>query len=187
MRSALTSIAAIVLALTSTVMAETYQADPVHSVALARISHLNATSFWARFNEPTGTFTIDSEDPTRSSFEITIDANKVDTANQQRDTHLRSADFFNVREFPTITFKSTQVEKEGDGLKVTGDLTLLGQTKPITAMVETYGPSKGMRGETRGGFEATFEIKRSEFGMNFMQGALGDDVRIVVAVEGIQQ
>lgn len=183
----LISAVALIVAFAGPASGQTYQADPVHSVALARIKHLDAAYFWARFNNPTGTFTLNPDDPTESSFEITIDANKVDTANQQRDTHLRSPDFFNVKEFPTITFKSTKVEKDGEKLKVTGDLTLLGQTKPVTATVETFGPAKGTQGETRAGVEATLELRRSEFGMTFMQNGLGDDVRIVVAIEGVQQ
>jgi polyisoprenoid-binding protein YceI len=167
---------------------QTFSVDPVHSVVIFRIQHLGAGQFYGRFNDPAGAFTLDAANPANIRFNLTINAAKIDTANQKRDDHLRSPDFFNTRQYPTITFKSTAVEKTGDNtLKVTGDLTLLGQTRPITADVTLSGPARDPQGTTRAGAEAMLQLKRSDFGMNFMPGALGDEVRLVVSLEGMQQ
>src|SRR5690606_25914233 len=94
-------------------------------------------------------------------------------------------DFFDTARHGAITFKSTKVEKDGEnGLKITGDVTLLGQTRSITAEATTAGPVADPKGTMRAGVEATFTVKRSDFGMNFMPGAIGDEVRLVVSLEG---
>ena len=111
----------------------------------------------------------------------------VDTKNEKRDQHLKNADFFNAKQFPVMTFKSTKVEGSGDTYKVTGDLTLHGVTKPLTLEIKKGGEAKGMEGEIRGGGETKFAIKRSDYGMNFMQGPLGDEINIVVSLEGVKQ
>jgi polyisoprenoid-binding protein YceI len=161
-----------------------FKVDPVHSTVLFRIQHFNAGQYYGRINDPQGTFTLDPAGP---KLDVTLEAAKVDTANAKRDEHLRSPDFFNARQYPTITFKSTSAEKTGENTyKVNGELTLLGQTKPVTATVETFGPAQDPRGTTRAGAEAIFTIKRSDFGMNFMPGGLGDEVRIIASVEGTQ-
>ncbi|MCA9250732.1 MAG: YceI family protein, partial [Phycisphaerales bacterium] len=125
-----------------------------------------------------------ADNPADSSFDVVIKTESVDTNNKKRDGHLKSPDFFNAREFPTISFKSTKVEKgEKDTLKVTGDLTCHGVTKSITIDVVQTGAASGPQGESKG-IEAIFTIKRSEFGMEYGLEALGDDVRVIVALEG---
>ncbi len=178
----------LAVAFTSPALAapESYKVDPVHSTSAFRIKHANIAPFWGRFNEPTGTFTLDEADPTKSSFTIELSAEKVDTANKKRDDHLRSPDFFNAKQYPRITFKSTKVEKgEGDALSVTGELTMHGVTKQITVPVELTGKGDFM-GQPRAGVEATMTVKMSDFAIKGMPGALSDEVKVIVALEGMK-
>ena len=145
------------------------------------------SNFYGRFNDVSGTVVLDKADPSKSSVELTIPVESVDTHNEKRDQHLKSPDFFNAKQFPVMTFKSKQVESSGDTYKVTGDFTLHGVTKPLTLEIKKVGEGKGMEGEIRGGGETHFTIKRSDYGMNFMQGPLGDEINIVVSLEGIKQ
>ncbi len=163
--------------------ADTYKVDTVHSSIVFRVKHMNTSYAWGRFNDFTGTFAMEGDTP--SAFDFTVKAASVDTANEKRDTHLKGADFFNARQFPTMTFKSKDVRKAGNAYDVTGDLTLHGVTKSVTAKVEVTGTGKGPTGGTIAGFEATLEIKRTDFGMSYgAPNMLGDDVRIIVSVEG---
>ena len=168
--------------------AESYKVDPVHSSAIFRIKHANVSFFSGRFNAPDGSFVLDEADPTKSSFNIVLKVDSVDTANAQRDTHLKSPDFFNAKQYPTITFKSTAVKKgEGNVLQVTGDLMMHGVTKSVTVPVEVTGKGAFPATVQRAGVEATFVVKRSDFGMSGMQNALGDDVKVVVGLSGMKQ
>jgi polyisoprenoid-binding protein YceI len=168
--------------------AESYKVDPVHSSAVFRIKHANVSFFAGRFNAPDGTLVLDEADPSKSSFNIVLSVDKVDTANEKRDAHLKSPDFFNAKQYPTITFKSTSVKKgEGSALQVTGDLTMHGVTKSVTVPVELTGKGQFPPGTQRAGVEATFTVKRSDFGMNGMQGMLGDDVKVLVGLSGMKQ
>ena len=162
-----------------------YQVDDVHSSALFRVHHAGAGQFWGRFNVVEGTFTM-SDDPMRMAFAIDIPVESIDTRTEKLDGHLKSPDFFNSKEFPKMSFKSTSAKKGANGMfEVAGDLTMHGVTKPITAMVEITGMSS-MMGE-RGGAEATFTVKRSEFGMTYgvEKGVIGDMVKVVVGLEGV--
>lgn len=173
---------------TTTAGAETYKVDAVHSTALFRVKHLGVSYFYGRFNKMSGTFTYDKADPSKCAFEIKIKARSIDTNSNSRDKHLKSPDFFNVREFPDITFQSTIVTStEKNQYEVTGDLTLHGVTKAITVPLEHIGSGSGMRGGRVAGFEGTFTIKRSDFGMNFMLDKLGDEVRITISFEGARE
>ena len=168
---------------------ETYKVDPVHTTAIFRVKHLGVTYFYGRFNETTGTFTLNTEDPSEMLFDVQIKTESVDTNATGRNNHLKSPDFFNAKQFPTISFKSESVQSRGENLyTVAGNLTLHGVTKPITVQMEFVGQGdKGPRFGYRAGFDATFTIKRSDYGMNFMQGMLGDEVRIMVGLEGARQ
>jgi polyisoprenoid-binding protein YceI len=167
-----------------------YDVDDVHSAAFFRVQHLGASQFWGRINDLSGSFTVDPTGGASGvSFDITVKASTVDTGTDKLDEHLRSPDFFNVKEFPNMTFKSTGVKAvKPNFLEVTGDFTLHGVTKPITAMVEFTGQRAGQMGD-RAGYEAIFTIKRSEFGVKYgvENGSLGDEVRIVVSLEGIKK
>ena len=165
----------------------TYDVDAVHSSVVFRIKHLNTAYFYGRFNEIAGTIVLDDADPARGSFDVQVKVASVDTANADRDKHLKSPDFFDAEQFPLITFRSRSVKKVGETtLEVAGDLTLHGVTKPLTVKIERTGSGTGMRGEFRCGWETVFEIKRSDFGMTKLIGPVGDDVRLMVSVEGVR-
>ncbi len=168
--------------------AKQLEIDPVHSVVLFRIQHLNASWFHGRFNDVGGTIAFDPAAPEKSRIEIRVKADSVDTNAKGRDDHLRGSDFFAAKEFPEITFVSRSVKKHGEHeLDVTGDLTLHGVTKPVTTRVVHVGSSETPKFGKRTGFEATFTVKRSDFGMKFMIGMLGDEVRLTVALEGMEK
>jgi len=118
--------------------AQAHKVDPVHSFVVFRIGHANIGYVWGRFNDPAGSFTLDDADPAKSSFEIEIKVANVDTHQPKRDEHLQTPDFFNAKQYPTITFKSTSVKKgsAANTLDVTGDLTMHGVTKSVTIPVE---------------------------------------------------
>lgn len=164
--------------------------DGSHSSVVYRITHAGVTNFYGRFNKVEGTYAFDPANPSSATFDISIPADSIDSNNKQRDDHLKAPDFFNVKQFPTITFKSKEVRKAGDAFELVGDMTLLGQTKPVTAkLVHTGEGDKGPRFGYRAGFEATFTFKRSEFGMNYgvKEGTLGDDVTVIVSIQGTRR
>ncbi len=164
-----------------------YKVDPVHSAVLFKINHLGVSNAWGRFNDPQGVVVWDDNDPSKSKDEITLQTAKIDTANQKRDDHLRSPDFFNAKQFPTLSFKSNSIAKKSDTeFDVTGDLTFRGVTKPITVTVTKVGEKETQMGH-RAGWETSFTVKRSEFGMTFMPGGVGEEVEIVVSIEGVKQ
>lgn len=168
--------------------ADTYKLDPEHTSVVFRVKHVNVAYVYGRFNGPTGSFVIDANSPGNSSIEIQVNAQNVDTAVEKRDNHLRSPDFFDAGEHPVINFKSTSVKKtDPDNYEVSGNLTLLGKTRPIRIKVRQTGEGQDPWGNYRRGFETSFTVKRSEFGMNFMMGGVGDEVLLTVSVEGIRQ
>ncbi len=172
--------------LTGSLQAADYQVDPVHTALIYRIKHLQSSYSYGRFNKVGGTFSYDATAPEKTAFNMSVETADIDSGNPQRDAHLKSPDFFNAKQFPTISFKSTAVKKVGDDkLEVTGALTVHGVTKPVTTTLTVVGTGKGMAGETRTGFEGTLEIKRSDFGMKGLAEAVGDDVRLIVSIEGL--
>ncbi|MDI1290457.1 MAG: YceI family protein [bacterium] len=186
----LTSLAGVAVAAKSpapavTTSAAAFNVDGGHSSVVFKIKHQKVANFYGRFNDVSGTFVLDAATPESSAIEIKVVSDSVDSANAKRDQHLKSADFFSVKEFPEITFKSTSTKKVSDGVyEVTGDLAFHGVTKAITAKVTDTGTGEGRGGSKIAGMEATFTIKRSEFGMNFMPGGLGEEVDLIVALEG---
>jgi polyisoprenoid-binding protein YceI len=164
--------------------ADAFQVDAVHSSVLFRVKHMNVSYTYGRFNDVSGHFLLDEADPSKSLFDLTVKSESIDTANTKRDNHLKGTDFFNAKQFPTITFKSKSVKKGDSGYDVTGDLTLHGVTKPVTFRVASTGTGRGMIGGTLAGVEASVVIKRSDFGMTFMVGPVGDEVTVTVALEG---
>ena len=171
--------------------ADTYQIDTAHSMILFRAKHNGVSYNYGRFNEFTGKITMDEADVSKSTVEFEVKTASVDTANDKRDQHLRSPDFFSAKQFPVITFKSTKVSmKEGakDVLEVTGDLELLGTQKSITVDVEITGKGKGRQGESLIGFESIFTINRSDFGMTYgVGGPVSDEIRLIVTIEAKQK
>ena len=168
--------------------ADTYQIDAVHSSVLFKIKHLGIADFIGRFNEISGTVVFDAADPTKTSVNAEVKVESVDTHNDKRNQHLKSPDFFNAKEFPTITFKSTKVAKLSENLfEVSGDFSMHGVTKPVSFKLKKNGEAKGMQGEMRAGAAAELTLKRSDYGMTFMMNGLGDDVQILLSLEGIKQ
>jgi polyisoprenoid-binding protein YceI len=172
-------------ALAGVTAATTYRVDSVHSTVIFRVKHMNASYFNGRFDGISGTVTLDEQNHAQSAFDLKISASSVDTANPKRDGHIKSPDFLNAAQFPTIAFKSKSVSAgEKDMYEVQGDLTLHGVTRPITLKVTRTGlvPSPRGGGSTLG-LETVFTIKRSEFGMTNMLQMLGDEITITADLE----
>ncbi len=167
-----------------------YEIDTTHSMIIFRAKHNGVSYNYGRFNEFTGEIMINADRVIERTVEFEVKAASVDTGNEKRDQHLRSSDFFSAKQFPLITFKSTEVsEKEGEGevLEVTGDLELHGVKKSITVDAKITGRAKGKDGESLIGFESTFTIKRSEFGMTYGMASVSDDIQITVSVEAVHK
>jgi len=164
-----------------------FDIDPVHSSIIFGINHFGVSTFYGRINNPQGEFHIDPDNPAASSFQISAKTENVDTNSSDRDRHLKSGDFFDAKQFADITFRSTAVDRSSKNTyNVTGDLTLHGVTKSINIVIEHIGTKTTRRG-TLAGFTTNFTIKRSDFGMVFMLGALGDDVTLMIGIEGIKK
>jgi polyisoprenoid-binding protein YceI len=162
--------------------ADEYQIDPIHSVIIFRIGHMDAGVFYGRFNSPTGSFAWDEQNPAASRFQAQVKAADFDSGNEKRDQHVRGPDFLSAKEFPTIAFKSTSVKPaDGSRFQVAGELTLHGVTKPVTLTLEKIGSANN-----RTGFEGVMEVKRSDFGIKGVQG-VADGVRLIIAFEGIKK
>ena len=167
---------------------ESYQLDPAHTSIVFRVKHLDVAYFYGRFSEVSGTFQFDETSPSKNTIELTVKADKVDTGVEKRDKHLKSPDFFDAGKHPIISFKSKSVKKTAnDTYDVAGDLTLLGKTRSMTVKAHGTGAGKDPWGNYRRGFETSFTVKRSDFGMDFMLAGLSDDVQVTVSVEGIRQ
>lgn len=171
----------------SAASAATFTVDDTHSMSLFRVEHMGAGKFWGRFNDISGSAQYVPD--TSLSMNATIQVGSVDSGNKKLDGHLKSPDFFNNAEFPTMTFVSTSAKALGAGrFDVTGDLTIHGVTKSVTVPVQCS-PISAMGGTSRAGFEAVFEIKRSDFGVSYgvEQGAIGDETRVIVSLECIDR
>ena len=177
----------VLAALGSLTAADTYAIDPAHTAALFTVNHLGFSNAWGRFNDVSGSVTWDDADATKSTVSIVIKSASIDTGSAKKDEHLKSPDFFSVKEFPELTFVSTKFEaKAGNVYNVSGKFTLHGVTKDITIPVTKVGAGKDPWGKDRVGFETVFTIKRSDYGMNFMPGGLGDVVQITFASEAVK-
>jgi polyisoprenoid-binding protein YceI len=179
-------ILATILVIGSTVArgADTYTVDPVHSSISFMISHVGISNIHGRFNDFSGKFTIDTADPARSSFALSIPIASIDTNNVKRDAHLRAPDYFNAKQFPTMSFQSTNVKAVDGGYEVTGDLSLHGVTKPVSFTLKggdkvVEFPKKTMRI----GFVSSFSIRRSDFGVKADLKLLGDEIPILIGIE----
>jgi len=171
--------------------ATAFQIDPVHSTSIFRVHHLGAGLFHGMFDNVTGTVQYDPENPEALSFDVVIDVESVHTGSHDMNTnlnnHLMSPDFFNAKEHPKMTFKSSSVKKTGEDVyEATGDLTIRGNTRTITANVRFTGMARS-RGGARAGFLATFEIDRTDYEVSYMADSpmLGKNVQITVVIEGM--
>ncbi len=179
-------------AYTAPARASVWEIDSAHSSTEFSVKHMMVSTAKGRFDKVAGTLNLDDKNPTKSTIELTIDATTIDTHEAKRDGHLKSPDFFDVAKFPTITFKSTKIEKAGKAkFKVTGDLTMHGVTKPVTLAVEgPTAPMKSPFGTTSSGASATTKINRKDWGLTWNKpleaagGVLvGDEVTINVDLE----
>ncbi|MBO0822009.1 MAG: YceI family protein [Nocardiopsaceae bacterium] len=176
-------------------IAGTWNIDPVHSEVGFTVKHMMVSKVRGRFDKFQGTI-VTGEKPEDSSVTASIDANSVNTNNADRDDHIRGADFFEVEKHPSWTFASTAVrDLTADGFQLDGDLTIKGNTRPVTFDVELNGIGPDAFGGTRIGFSATTTVNRRDFGVDFngaIPGAadaviLGDKVTITMEIEGVLQ
>ncbi len=174
-------------AATLAAQASTWTIDPAHSGVGFQIKHLGVSTVRGSFSGVTGTVVWDDKNLDAAHVEAVIDAKTVNTGQDKRDEHLKSPDFFDVEKYPTLKFHSTSVKRTGDGkLQVVGDLTLGGQTKPITLDVDgPAAPQKGMGGKTVSGFSATGTLSRAtfNFGQKYPAPMLSDDVKFTIDLE----
>jgi len=147
-------------------VAGTWAIDPVHSEVSFTVRHMAVSKVRGRFDKFEGTF-VTAEDPLASTVSVTVDASSINTNQEQRDAHIRSADFFEVEKHPTLTFTSTGIKDNGGEFELTGDLTIRGTTKPVTFSLEVSGFGPDSSGGTRAGFSATTVINRHDFGVSF--------------------
>ena len=174
-------------------MKNTWKIDPAHSNAQFVVRHMMITNVRGGFSGMQGTVVYDPDDLNASSVDVTIDKNTLSTGDATRDTHVKSADFLDVENYPTITFKSKKITKDGDGLKIIGDLTMHGVTKEVALNVD--GPTEEQKdpwGNIRVGASATTKIKRSDFGLTWNAALetggimLGDDIKLELDVSLIK-
>jgi polyisoprenoid-binding protein YceI len=186
---------AVGLSLPARAATSTWQIDPQHSSAQFAVRHLGLSTVRGSFSKLSGTMVLDDQDITKSSVEVTIDVNTVDTREPDRDKDLRSERFFDVTHFPTMTFKSKKVEQLAPGkLRVTGDLTIRGTSREVTLDVDgPTNPVKDPWGNQRLAATAATKINRQDYGVKWNAKldnggvVVGDDVNITLDVEMIQK
>ena len=163
-----------------------WELDPVHCMAVFRIQHMGTGMFWGKFDGVTGTMVCPEDGSSPPEFDVTVAVDSVHTGSEKLDRTLMGPQFFDSKEWDTMTFKSTAAERiDEKNWKVTGDLSLHGVTKTIDAMVEVTGII-GNPVQKKAGFEARFTINRSDFDMDWgvKTNALGDEVRLIIGLEG---
>ena len=194
-RTAISATLAAVLAVSAGATITTWQIDPQNTAAGFAVKHLMISTVRGQFKGVTGTVNWDDQDISKSTVDITIDANTVDTSEPKRDADLKSDKFFDVAKYPTITFKSKKIEQVSAGkLKITGDLSIHGVTKE--AVLDVEGPTPPVKdpwGNTRVAANATTKVNRQDFGVKWnanMDGGgvvVGDDVAITIDLEMIKK
>ena len=186
-------IAALLMLIAQSGFAASYKIDPAHSEVGFTVDHLMIFKVSGFFTEFAGTIEADPTTKTLSKVSATIQTTSVDTRIEKRDNHLRSPDFFDVAKYPEMTFVSKKIEGSGTGVKVHGDLTIRGTTKPIVLAGSFQGQNKDAWGNVRAGFAAKAKISREEFGLTWNKlletggVTVGDKVEINLQVQGIQQ
>lgn len=173
-----------------TARADAFGVDGMHSSVVFKVGYMGVANFYGRFNQVAGEYALDLDNPSASSLDIVVKTESVDSNSSDRDKHLRGADFFSAKEFPEIRFVGKSFEAAGENkIKVTGDLTLRGVTQEVSTVLEWFGGRDDPRGGFRSGWEATLEINRSEYGVNYgvQNGALSDTTTIIVAITGMRQ
>ena len=179
----------------ATFAADFYKIDPEHTSVIFSAAHTGLSYTYGMFRDVSGQYQIDKANPSNSRFQMVIRADSLDTNNAERDKHLRSEDFFNVQQFPEITFDSTRGEfsdtpETGKAFRLLGTLTIHGVQRQVPIILRMFGEGTGANGKDhRTGFHAQLEIKRSDFKMTNLleKNLVGDAVGITVSFEGIQQ
>lgn len=167
--------------------ADEYAYDLVHSSVSFKARHLDISWIHGRFNEVEGKFSLDRETPAKSTFQLTIKADSIDTANKARDEHLRQPDYFDTKQFPTIEFKSTSTKAIDGGYEVTGDFTMHGKTKKIVLVLKG-GKEHTFKDVKRVAFSTELSLKRSDFGFDKNAiGPIGDEALIIIDCEGMRK
>ncbi len=164
--------------------ADSFTADPAHTYTHFTINHLGFSTMHGRFDKTSGKITLDTKAKS-GTVDVAIESASVSTGFAKRDEHLKSPDFFNAAEFPTITFKSSAIKFKGDKpVAVEGQLTLLGVTKPVTLAINEFNcGTNPMSKKYECGAGATAQIKRSDFGMKTFAPAIGDDIKLEFEIE----
>lgn len=172
----------------------TYAIDASHSHVGFSVKHMMFATVRGSFSRVEGTIVADYDDPAKSSVEVTIDASSIATGDEKRDAHLRSADFFDVETYPTITFRSTSVEaRSDDEFSIEGDLTIRGVTRPVRIQAEFTGTGTNPWGAEVAGFSGKTKIDRKEFGLTWNAALekggvlVGDEIKIELEVEATKQ
>ena len=175
-------------------MTTLWKVDPAHSEVQFKVKHLMITTVTGYFRKFDLVVETEDEDFTQAKMiEFTADAGSIDTNSEQRDTHLRSADFFDVEKFGQITYTGKVLERSGSDYQLTGDLTIRGVTKPVTVNVQFGGIVVDPYGQTKAGFEVTGKISRKEFGLvwNAMteagQVVVGDEIKVLCEIQLVRQ
>lgn len=186
-KRAIRSLLAFSLLTASAFAADSYKVDLGHTNFLFKISHLGVSNTWGRFNDFEGSFSLDPKEPAKSSLTLSIKTESVDSNSEKRDGHLRGPDFFDTKTYPALTFAGTSYKKVSDTVwEVTGNVTLHGVTRPLTITLTKVGEGPDPWGGHRQGWDTSFTLKRSDFGMNFMPDGIGDVVTIYASVEGVR-
>ena len=171
----------------------TWKIDPAHTNVEFAAKHMMITTVRGHFGKVEGEIHLDEQDLSNSTAEATIETPSINTGVEQRDAHLRSADFLDVEKYPTLTFKSRSLKGSGDEFKLVGDLTIRGTTKPITLDVTLEGRAKDPWGGERLGFTAVTKIDRREFGLTWNQALeaggilVANDIKITIEGQAVKQ
>ena len=195
MKRFMSLITVMLLSLPLSAFASTWTLDPDHTAAQFKVRHLMISNVKGVFEKISGTLNLDDKDVTKSKVDVVIDIASINTNIKKRDDHLRSADFFDAAKFPSMTFTSNKVEKNGtDKLKVTGNLTIKGVTRPVVLNVEGLTAEiKDPMGNVRRGASASTVVNRKDFGVNWNKtmdnggAVVGEEVAIQIEVEFIRK
>ena len=168
--------------------------DPMHSEVQFKVKHLVISTVSGFFKSFEGSLTTENDDFTDANIEFSLDVNSIDTNQEHRDTHLKSAEFFDAEQFPHITFKSSSFTKKDDEeYELKGDLTIKGITNPVTLQVKHGGSAADFYGNTKAGFDITGKINRKDFGLTWDgvteagSVVVGEDIKLVISVQFAKQ
>ncbi|MEO1482700.1 MAG: YceI family protein [Myxococcota bacterium] len=166
--------------------AGTYTFDESHTFVLFKIGRANASPAFGMLPGSSGTFVYNPAKPGDMKVDLTLPVDAIYTANKKRDGHLKSPDFFNAKQFPKVTFKTSKVTVSGDTYKVTGKLNMHGKSKTETFTLKKIGEGKNQQGKDYVSFEGTMTINRKDYGISYLDGYLSDSVEITVAADGLK-